>query len=361
MKGEIIANEEMLAIPAVEISDLSQISTAPLVSVVVITYNHEAYIEQAIEGILAQQCDFPIELIIGEDKSTDRTLDICLDYQKKYPHLIRVVTWHENVGVSANFLRVWGRARGKYVAICEGDDYWIDPRKLTKQVALMEQFPETSLCGARTRVLNEIPGKTPTNAVMGPQKSGVEYSLRDVWTTYLCHSSTFMLRKSKLKFNENIRSLVYLDLYLQSLSAIHGSLRCLPDVVSVYRQHLGGIYMGSPPYLQYNHIVAVCQALLDIVDAHDARYVEIGLDLAQCAKCHHLIDDGRISEARQMAHGFLRRLAGHSLLMALLLFFHVCLPKPYAFMKQLGEHVGINRYVRRFLFYLDYAAEKGGN
>ena len=74
---------EMLAIPAYEISDLSQIAPEPLVSVPVITYNHEAYVEQAIEGILAQQCDFPIELIIGEDKSQDRTLDICMSYQQK--------------------------------------------------------------------------------------------------------------------------------------------------------------------------------------------------------------------------------------------------------------------------------------
>ncbi len=350
MKGGFITRDEMLTIPAVEISDLSQISTAPLVSVAVLTYNHEAYIEQAIEGILAQQCDFPIELIIGEDNSKDRTLDICLDYQKTYPHLIRVVTWHENVGATANFLRIWGRTRGKYVAGCEGDDYWIDPAKLTKQVALMEQFPETSLCGAGTRVLNEIPGKIPTNAVIGPKRSSIKYSLRDVMTTYLFHTSTFMLRKSKLRFSANIRSLVYLDFYLTLLSAFHGSLRCLPDVVSVYRQHPGGIYTGSTTDLQYNHMVAVCEALLDIVDAHDAGYVKIALDHVQYGRIHHMIDDGRISEARQMAHGLLRRLTRQNLLKALLLFFHIGLPKSYAFIKQLGDNIGINRYFRGLLF-----------
>ena len=238
------------------------------------------------------------------------------------------------------------------MAGCEGDDYWIDPAKLTKQVALMEQFPETSLCGARTLVLNEIPGKIPINKVIGPERSSSKYSLKDVMTTYLCHTSTFMSRKSKLRFSEEIRSLVCLDLYLLALSAMHGSLRCLPDVVSVYRLHPGGIYMGSSLDLQYYHTVAVCEALLDIVDAHDARYIKIGLDLAQCTRCHDLIDDGRISEARQMAHGLLRRLAGHNLLKALFLFFHVCLPKPYTFMKQIGENVGINRYVRRLLSHL---------
>jgi glycosyltransferase involved in cell wall biosynthesis len=349
MRGKIITSDEMLAIPVVEISDLSQISTAPLVSVVVATYNHEAYIKQTIEGILSQQCDFPIEVIISEDNSKDRTLDICLDYQKTYPHLIRVVTWHENVSFGVHFLRIWGRARGKYVATCEGDDYWIDPTKLTKQVALMEQFPDTSLCGARTRLINEIPGEIPTKAMIGPERNRIKYSLRDVMTTYLFHTSTFMFRKSKLQFSDNIRSLTYLDDYLLALSAIHGSLRCLPDVVSVYRQHLGGVYTGRTLDFHYYHAVAVCEALLDIVDASDARYVKIGLGLVQYERCFHLINEGRISEARQMAHGVLRRLAGHNLSNVLLLLFHVYLPKPYATMKQLGENMGINRYIRRFL------------
>ena len=150
MWGKIITREEMLAIPAVEISDLDKIAPEPLVSVILITYNHEAYIEQTLEGILAQQCDFPFELIITEDKSQDHTLEICLGYQKKYPQLIRVVTWRENVGLNSNFLRVWGRARGKYAALCEGDDYWIDAAKLAKQVAIMEESPETTLSGATT-------------------------------------------------------------------------------------------------------------------------------------------------------------------------------------------------------------------
>ena len=108
MKGPWLTPEEMLAIPACEISDLSRMAPEPLVSVVVVTYNHEAYIAQNIEGILAQQCDFPFELIIGEDHSTDRTLEICLSYQQKHPEVIRVVTWQENLGIGPNYLRCLG-------------------------------------------------------------------------------------------------------------------------------------------------------------------------------------------------------------------------------------------------------------
>src|SRR5208337_5507031 len=204
MKGSFITPDEMLAIPAQEISDPSQIAPEPLVSVIVVTYNHEAYIAQNIEGILAQQCHFPFELIIGEDKSTDRTLEICLSYQQKHPEVLRVVTWQENLGIGANYLRCLGRTRGKYLAFCEGDDYWIDPAKLTKQVALMEKWPETTLCGARTRVLMEIPGKKPIETLIG-QDSDIDYSLKDVLSGYLFHTSTFLLRKSTLLLPQQAR------------------------------------------------------------------------------------------------------------------------------------------------------------
>ena len=89
MRGSIITLAEMLAIPALEIGDLSQISPAPLVSVIVVTYNHEAYIEQTIQGILAQQCDFPIEIIIGEDKSRTGRWRSAQDYQQRYPQIVK--------------------------------------------------------------------------------------------------------------------------------------------------------------------------------------------------------------------------------------------------------------------------------
>jgi len=347
MRGEIITREEMLALPAYEVSDLGQIPPDPLVSVIVITYNHGAYIEQAIEGILAQQCDFPIEVIIGEDKSPDRTLAICQDYQQRYPQLIRLVTWHENVGANANYLRCWGRARGKYVAICEGDDYWIDPSKLSKQVALMEQFPDTSLCGARTWMLDERPGKNPKKMLIGPKRMRIKYSLEDVVTSYLCHTSTFMFRKSQLLITKHALALSYLDGYLQSLSAIQGTIRCLPDVVSVYRQHPGGIDTGSSPYRHCDHNVAVCESLLDIVNKNDAHYVKIGLYLMQVKRCHYLINDGRINEARKMAPRLLRRLAHHDLMKTLILLLHVYLPKPYALIKQLKNYVARVSYGKR--------------
>ncbi|WP_284320912.1 glycosyltransferase [Dyella acidisoli] len=129
----------------IEISDWSKLPTNPLVSVYMLAYRHEKFIAQAIESVIAQQCDFPIELIVGEDCSPDRTREIVLNYQRRHPHLVRILTAKENVGSRANSHRCWSATRGKYVAICEGDDYWCDPTKLARQMEVFRIYPECSL------------------------------------------------------------------------------------------------------------------------------------------------------------------------------------------------------------------------
>jgi glycosyltransferase involved in cell wall biosynthesis len=114
----------------------------PLVSVVTLTYNHEPYIAQAIESVLAQKTDFPFEYIIGEDCSTDRTRAIVDDYARRHPDVIRVVSGPVNIGAMANIIRVNGVMRGKYIATLEGDDFWNDASKLQRQVDFLERNPE---------------------------------------------------------------------------------------------------------------------------------------------------------------------------------------------------------------------------
>jgi glycosyltransferase involved in cell wall biosynthesis len=100
-----------------------------------ITYNHEKFLAQAIEGVISQQCEFPFELIIGEDASSDGTLGVALDYQRRFPEIVRVIHARDNVGMNANGSRIFERARGEFIAFCEGDDYWCSPYKLARQVA----------------------------------------------------------------------------------------------------------------------------------------------------------------------------------------------------------------------------------
>jgi glycosyltransferase involved in cell wall biosynthesis len=107
--------------------------TRPLVSVFTLAYNHAPYIARCIEGALMQKTDFPIEVVIGEDCSTDGTRDIVFSYARKYPERLRTVTSDSNVGMAANAARTFQACQGEYIAFCEGDDYWIDPLKLQKQ------------------------------------------------------------------------------------------------------------------------------------------------------------------------------------------------------------------------------------
>ncbi|WAK00568.1 glycosyltransferase [Methylobacter sp. YRD-M1] len=123
-----------------EVSDPAVMMLAPIVSVHMITYNHGPYLAEAIEGVIAQKTDFPIELVIGEDCSTDNTREIALDYQRRYPHLIRVIYPDQNVGMHRNFRQVNDACRGEFIAYCEGDDYWVDPDKLREQAAVLTRL-----------------------------------------------------------------------------------------------------------------------------------------------------------------------------------------------------------------------------
>ena len=106
----------------------------PLVSVCMTTYNHERYIAQAIESVLRQQTDFAVEVVVGEDCSTDNTLAICREYEAKYPDRVRVIASERNIGMHANYRRTIEACRGEYVAMCDGDDWFSDPNKLQLQV-----------------------------------------------------------------------------------------------------------------------------------------------------------------------------------------------------------------------------------
>ena len=128
-----------------EVSDANVLVTNPIVTVMLTTYNQQDYVAAAIEGVLGQNTDFPIELIIGEDCSTDRTRAVVLEYQQKYPEIIRVVLGATNVGAFNNSNRCFDRVRGEFVAYCEGDDYWHDAQKLEKQVDYLRAHPECGL------------------------------------------------------------------------------------------------------------------------------------------------------------------------------------------------------------------------
>lgn len=136
----------------------------PIVSVKTLTYNHAPYIEKCIEGILMQKTNFIYELVIGEDCSTDETRAICKRYAEKYSDVIKLVLSDKNVGATENSKRTYAECQGKYIAFCEGDDYWTDPYKLQKQVDFLEANSDYGLVHTNYSVLNNQSNKLRSNS-----------------------------------------------------------------------------------------------------------------------------------------------------------------------------------------------------
>jgi glycosyltransferase involved in cell wall biosynthesis len=147
-------------IEVLETSDPAALPDRPVVSVYMATYNHERYIAEAIEGVLRQSTPFPIELVIAEDASTDGTRAIVLEYQRRRPDVIRLITGPTNVGARANYKRTAPLFRADFVAFCEGDDFWFDPEKLARQVELFRSNPSCSLVFHSARVIDAVDGHT---------------------------------------------------------------------------------------------------------------------------------------------------------------------------------------------------------
>jgi len=142
----------------------------PLVSVCVITFQHKNYIKECLDGILMQKTNFPFEILLGEDASTDGTREICMEYAKKYSDKIRLflhkrennIKYYGNFSGKFNILYNYLISKSKYIAICEGDDYWTDPYKLQKQVDLLESNNDFAMCTHETHHLNYPIGSNRT-------------------------------------------------------------------------------------------------------------------------------------------------------------------------------------------------------
>ena len=129
----------------------------PIVSICCLTYNHEPYIRQCLDGFMMQKTDFPLEILIHDDASTDKTADIIKEYEAKYPNIIKPIYQTENqyskgIKISASYN--FPRAQGKYIALCEGDDYWTDSNKLQKQVDFLEANDDVSMCFHNANMIN---------------------------------------------------------------------------------------------------------------------------------------------------------------------------------------------------------------
>ncbi len=212
-------------------------SETPLVSICCITYNHERYLSEALESFLRQKAGFGIEILVHEDASTDGTAEIVRHYQRTFPG--RVVGVFQTVnqyskGVDVSRI-LWNRARGKYIAWCEGDDYWLDDEKLSKQVEFMEHNPDFTLCVHAAQLISDS-GRH--RGYVCPSAHDRDFDVPEVISAggaLFPSSSMLFTRQSVLSLPDYYERCSFKDYPLVMHLALQGGVRYLSDCMSVYR------------------------------------------------------------------------------------------------------------------------------
>jgi len=228
------------------------IESVPLVSVVVITYNHARYIRQALGSVLCQQTLFDFEILIGEDESSDGTREIVTDYMNRFPDKINVI-YHQRKDIiyingrpsaAYNFFDTLAHARGRYIAYLDGDDYWTDPFKLQKQVDIMEMRSDLAMCGHWVVNVDQD-GLTANVKSCTGLDCPREFSTSNALSSTPVHPNSWLFRRFDVQ-NHSAYSLISnlpagddsMALVLLSM----GNGYCIPEVMSAYRLHNGGTW-----------------------------------------------------------------------------------------------------------------------
>lgn len=226
---------------------MSAVSTKPVVSIISLTYNQEKYVRECFEGFLMQQTSFPFEVLVYDDASTDTTPEIIRQYADKYPDIFKPTLYKEN-----NYSRGLGyvglydgikNAQGKYVAYCEGDDYWTDPLKLQKQVDFLDSHPEYEICANEIRIKNDrykhldglLFSQFCNNLFVSTTKK--HYSFEDALTGNIFHVSSLVYRNFDVVLPDWIHRVSAFDMVFYMILAKEGDMFVMPEVMGVYRSH----------------------------------------------------------------------------------------------------------------------------
>jgi glycosyltransferase involved in cell wall biosynthesis len=224
----------------------------PVVTVGVYTYNHENYISKCLDGILNQKTNFNYEIYLGEDDSTDRTRSICMEYARRYPGKIRLFLHKKENKISINnrltgrfnLLYSFHKARGKYIAFCEGDDYWTDENKLQEQVNFLEANKEFSLCFTNIRHVN-TPGIIITDSLLN-YKSDI-FTHETFVTKISPPTLTTVFRRDALPVNypDEFLKIINADMFIKAAVSLRGKVKFINKITGSKCQHDGGTYVGS--------------------------------------------------------------------------------------------------------------------
>jgi glycosyltransferase involved in cell wall biosynthesis len=213
----------------------------PQVSVCIFSYNYEKYIAQTIESVLDQQTNFPFEIIIGDDLSTDSTRQIANAYQQKYPERIRLSFNETNLGGTRNWIQTMSRAKGKYLALIDGDDYFIDQYKLQKQYDILEKDTAANLCFHGVREIFENDNNREMDVLFARSEYKTADILRQGW---FIRTSSLFFRNGIIPVNppDWVYEFPYrYDTVMIVLLSLNSKVINSKDVMTVWRRHDAGL------------------------------------------------------------------------------------------------------------------------
>jgi glycosyltransferase involved in cell wall biosynthesis len=244
------------------IENSNKVTKFPAVSVCVQTYQHKDFIVQCLDGILMQETTFEYEILLGEDASKDGTREICIEYANKYPDKIRLFLHHRenNIEISGNpsgrfnFLYNLGFSKGKYIALCEGDDYWTDPFKLQKQVEFLEQNLDYSICFSDAKIEYSYKDSIIDSHNFQKERYKKEYNLYDILKGNFINTCTVIIRCDERPYPDYFLSSPVGDWVTYIHYAERGKIYYLKEVTSVYRIHDEGIFQHHHNWSIDRHI-----------------------------------------------------------------------------------------------------------
>ncbi|CAG1066547.1 hypothetical protein BAC1_02166 [uncultured bacterium] len=223
-------------------------------SVLIITFNHERYIAQALDSVLSQQTSFDFEIVIGDDCSTDGTRAIISEYQKRYPEKIRLLPAEKNLGPTRNFIKTYKACKGQYVALLEGDDFWTSGVKLQKQADFLDAHERFVLCFTNSSVVNEDGKVTKESRLEEDRKR--DLAQKDIVSGLVPPTNTVVFRNNVVN---GIPDVFYTasngDILFFSMLTEYGDAGYIDEAAGAYRVHGGGNWAAkSDAYLLTNNL-----------------------------------------------------------------------------------------------------------
>jgi glycosyltransferase involved in cell wall biosynthesis len=264
------------------------------VSVVMLSYNHEAFIRQAVESVLEQQARFDVELIVGDDHSSDATPAILRELDGKHPGRLTLLLREENIGMGHNFADIYSRCTGDFLAILDGDDYWVTTDKLQKQVNLMLENPDAAICFGKARMEGGLkPG------LLLPVEAKSQWVIDDLIRASTIPSCTALYRNYGLgPLPEWLIKLAMCDWPFHVLHALKGNVVFVDEVLAAYRVHGGGVWSQLQESVVRMREIDFFRAILQILPAPYDRVARVELIERLYDESNTAFRDGRISEAK---------------------------------------------------------------